>query len=358
MSDDNPRDPAPEPGVEAIARTPVQIKQPIRILAVDGGGVGGIMPVRLIERLVNDHPALLQKADILAGTSTGGLVALGLATGLTPTDLTATYRTWIPRIFSRENQRSWPFSYLRAKFRPSGLRAAATAIAGTKTLRDLIKPVVIPVLALERPQPKDGPSWHYPAGVFLSTAHRLVGKPDLERFHSESWPCVDVALATSAAPTYFPAHRVDSALLGRWRFWDGGLVANNPAMVAVGEVTRVSGRPRPDVRILSLGTGYQDTLMRAADWGQARLPIPKYIISAQLDASVGSTAFLMRQLFGRHVIRVSVPLSATEGFEMDDPNCIGRLIERTDGYYAQDLQTVRQPDGKTEDLLAWLRTYW
>ncbi|HUR54552.1 MAG TPA: patatin-like phospholipase family protein [Gemmataceae bacterium] len=362
MSTDNPHGPAPEPGTGAVARTPVPLKQPVRILAVDGGGVGGIMPVRLIERLAVDHPGLLEKTDILAGTSTGGLIALGLGTGLTPTELGAIYQTWIPQIFSRANQRLWPFSLLRAKFRPSGLRRAATAIAGTRTLGQLGKAVVIPVLALERPQPPPPlPSRHFPAGIFLSTAHRLVHNPARAKYHADSWPCVDVALATSAAPTYFPAHRVNSEVLGRWRFWDGGLVANNPAMVAVGEVTRVSGQQRPDVRVLSLGTGYQDTLMRAADWGQARLPIPQYIISAQLDASVGSTAFLMRQLFGRHVIRVSVPLTGKDGFEMDDPHCVDRLIVRTDHYYTEVVQKSRQviqPDGTTEDLIAWLRANW
>jgi patatin-like phospholipase/acyl hydrolase len=337
----------------------VPLPRPVRILAVDGGGVGGIIPIRLIERLAADHPALLEKADILAGTSTGGLIALGLATGLTPAALTKLYQTWIPQIFSAKNRRLWPFSVFRAKFRPSGLRAAVQAIAGTATLGGLQKAVVVPVLALERPQlPPPAPSRHFPAGVFLSTAHRLVGNKKLEKYRSDSWSCLDAALGTSAAPTYFPAHRVNDATVGRWRLWDGGLVANNPALVAVGEVTRVSGQARPDVRVLSLGTGYQDAAIPAGDWGQLNPRAARSIISAQLDVSVGSTAFLARQLFGDWAVRVNVPVRADEGFEMDDPRAVGRLLARADAYYTADRRRVIQPDGTTEDLPAWLNRHW
>ena len=65
---------------------------PIRIIAVDGGGVGGAIPARLIQRLAEVHPGLLDKADLFAGTSTGGLIALGLAKGLSPDQLVDLYR--------------------------------------------------------------------------------------------------------------------------------------------------------------------------------------------------------------------------------------------------------------------------
>jgi hypothetical protein len=145
---------------------------------------------------------------------------------------------------------------------------------------------------------------------------------------------------------------------GEWRLWDGGLVANNPALVAVGEVARVSGQLRPDVRILSLGTGYQDALVRAGDWGQLNPRAARSIISVQLDASVGSTAFLMRQLFGNDALRVSVPIKPSEGFEMDDPSAVDRLLAKTDEYYDTKRGRVTQPDGTTEDLSVWLKTHW
>ena len=57
-------------------------------------------------------------------------------------------------------------------------------------------------------------------------------------------------------------------------------------------------------------------------------------------------------------IRVNVPLSAGEGFDMDDPNCVARLEARADRYYSDDRGRVVQPDGTTENLPDWLATHW
>jgi patatin-like phospholipase/acyl hydrolase len=65
---------------------------PIRIIAVDGGGVKGAIPARMIQLLAGAHPGLLEKADLFAGTSTGGLIALGLAGGLAPDEVVEMYR--------------------------------------------------------------------------------------------------------------------------------------------------------------------------------------------------------------------------------------------------------------------------
>src|SRR5206468_1346812 len=116
------------------------------------------------------------------------------------------YRERCKDIFSRANRRYLVVRGLRAKFAPDGLHAAIEAIAGGLTLGELTaKPVLIPVTAIVRPDGK-----HQPAGVFLSTAFQLTGRPELEKYASGRWKCADAALATAAAPTFFPAHEVES----------------------------------------------------------------------------------------------------------------------------------------------------
>lgn len=340
------------------------MKSPIRILAVDGGGVGGIIPARILDRLTATHPNVVARADIVAGTSTGGLIALGLACGKTPAQLCDVYLRQAKNIFSHTNRRfevEWP---VLAKYRPAGLREAATEIAGTNRLGDLTVPhVFIPVTAVHRPDKS-----HRPAGVFLSTAFRLTGDDALEKYASAQWSCVDVALATSAAPTYFPAHRVkspDPKYPGDWICWDGGVVANNPSLAAVGEVFRLDQAVRmsgarehqgdsPDVRVLSLGTGYRDKIIEAADWGLLECARP--VVGALMDTSVGSTAFLLRQLLGKRAIRVNVPLS--DDYDMDDPTVMDRLDAQARDFAANSLGTVRQTDETVEDLHQWLKTNW
>jgi patatin-like phospholipase/acyl hydrolase len=106
-------------------------------LVVEGGGVGGIIPARLLARLHASHPTLVAQADFVSGTSTGGLIGLGLAHGLTPAQLCELYLSQAKNTFSRSNRRyqiEWPF---RAKYMPDGLRDAVRGIVGDLTLGDL-----------------------------------------------------------------------------------------------------------------------------------------------------------------------------------------------------------------------------
>lgn len=324
--------------------------KPIRIIAVDGGGVGGAIPARLIERIVEVHPELLARADLFAGTSTGGLIALALAKGLSPSDVVKLYTEDTKTIFG-STMRRWEFQWaLQAKFRSDGLRDVIARLLGDEKLKDLARPVFIPVTALKRPDHR-----HVPAGIFLSTIYRLFNDPAKEKYRSGEWSCVDAGLSTSAAPTFFPAHRTgDPALGGEWLLWDGGLVANDPALAAIAELTRFVPREELSFKVLSLGTGYRDIPIEAGDWG--RLNAAPSIIKVLLDASVGSTAFYLRQGFRDDVIRVTPQLSADYG--IDDAAAVPGLIRMVDDDFPRLLQAAPQPDGTSPSLLDWLKKNW
>lgn len=335
-------------------------KSPMRILAVDGGGVGGIIPARLLEQLYAQDPRLLANADIVAGTSTGGLIALGLARGKSPAELCQIYQDKARDIFSRAHRRFLPSRLFRAKFKPDGLREAVREVAGDLTLGQLTaKLVFIPVTALQRSDIS-----HRPAGIFLSTAYQLTGDPTLEKYQSSKWKCVDAALATAAAPTFFPAHEVDDPEVGKWTCWDGGIVANNPALAAAGEVFRLDLQRQntkregpwqsPDVRVLSLGTGYRNIDIDGGDRGI--INSVKNVVAALMDTSVGSTSFLLRQVLGERAIRVSVPLKAD--YDMDDPTVVDSLNGQALEFARNGLSVIRQPDGTNANLHDWLNKHW
>lgn len=330
----------------------------VRILAIDGGGVGGIIPARILTYLTEKHPTFLERVDLLAGTSTGGLISLGLACGKTPAELSAIYKRQIPVIFGWGNRRTWVERTVRAKFRPTGLEQAVREIARPDLTLGALpgKPVFIPVTAVVRP---DGA--HSPAGVFLSTAYSVYAAPAEAKYCSPHWRCLDAAMATAAAPTYFPAHEVDRPEVGgRWMLWDGGIVANNPAMAAVAEVYRLhartrvaAGPPLPDVRVLSFGTGYLDIPISGGDWGLAQSAQP--VVAALMDASVGSTAYMLKQFLGNKVARVTPQLGTD--YAMDDPKAVGRLEEMTDRFCEQI--TVSQTEHSDRIPLAdWLTDHW
>lgn len=74
---------------------------PYRILTFDGGGILGIFSARILHHLLNAYPNLLNNTDLIAGTSTGGIISLGLASGMSPDQLVALYQTNGQAIFDR-----------------------------------------------------------------------------------------------------------------------------------------------------------------------------------------------------------------------------------------------------------------
>jgi hypothetical protein len=204
-----------------------------RILSIDGGGIKGVFPAAFlatVEDAIGDYVA--NYFDLIVGTSTGGIIALGLGLGLSATEILGFYQQYGPEIFRQwtllSKLRHWVF----AKYSDTALREALESTFGDLKLGDSQRRLVIPSLNLDT-----GEAYLY------KTAHH----PRLERDYKES--AVTVALATSAAPTYFPTHQAN----GRLAFVDGGLWANNPTAVAVIEAVATLGWEPKALQVLSLG---------------------------------------------------------------------------------------------------------
>lgn len=212
-----------------------------QILALDGGGYKGMFAAVVLDRLeadlgitVSDH------FDLIAGTSTGGIIALGLGAGLSPGEITDFYVRNGPQIFPGGSRRIVK-RVLKSKYRPGPLRTALEEALGKKTLGDSIKPLLIPSYDLTNDN------------VYI---FRTPHSPRLKRDLRERM--VDVAMATSAAPTYLPAHPLRGL-----RLVDGGVWANNPTTVAIVEAVRTFGRELGDIAVFSLGTTSETTFRSA-----------------------------------------------------------------------------------------------
>lgn len=206
-----------------------------QVLALDGGGVRGIFTAALLAGLEEDMGRpVIDHFDLVVGTSTGGIVALGLGAGLTPREILDFYLSENRRIFA--NRLGWrrvrrPFV---AKYRPRQLAAALRRTFGDKLLGESLVPLVIPSFNLGEN-----------AVYLFKTPHHERLKRD---YRVPMWA---VAMATSAAPTYFPTFRLPGDAV---RLIDGGVWANNPAMVGVTEAVSMFGRTLDALRVLSLGT--------------------------------------------------------------------------------------------------------
>jgi uncharacterized protein len=212
-----------------------------QILALDGGGYKGMFAAAVLERLEVDLGiSICDHFDLIAGTSTGGIIALGLGAGLTPAEITDFYLQHGPEIFPG-GKRRFARRILRSKYRPDALQRALTEVLSDRTLGESRHPLLIPSYDLTNDD------------VYI---FRTPHTPNLKRDLRDRM--VDVAMATSAAPTYLPAHPLRGL-----RLVDGGVWANNPTMVAVVEAVRSFDRELGEIAVFSVGTTTQATFRSA-----------------------------------------------------------------------------------------------
>lgn len=249
-----------------------------QILSLDGGGAKALFTAHVLARFEEDHGVrVVDCFDLIAGTSAGGIVALGLGAGLSPAEIADHYLDLIGKVFPRSQQRKWRMSRVtKPAYSGDALREALTTVLGDRVLGQSVKRLLVP-------------SWNVQSGEvhIFKTPH----SPRLTR----DWrvKMVDVALATSAAPTFFPAAVVDSA-----RLIDGGVFANNPSVLAIAEARSMLGVPLEAIRVMNIGTmgpftDHADRLDTAGigRWGTAAVPLI-------LAASSASTTGLARHLIG------------------------------------------------------------
>ncbi len=212
---------------------PQNNKKAFRILSLDGGGIKGLFSAAVLSFLEDDlNINITDHFDLIVGTSTGGLIALGLGASLAPRDIVKFYVTEGPNIFPANSLLSLK-RYLHRKFDPGPLEAALRSCFGEKHLADSVMRLVIPSYNI-------GEDHIY----LFKTPHHQRLKRDWKV------PLWKVGMATSSAPTYFPAfQKVDHI-----RLVDGGVWANNPTMVGITEAISLLGQPLESIKVFSLGT--------------------------------------------------------------------------------------------------------
>jgi uncharacterized protein len=216
-----------------------------RVLALDGGGVRGAFGASLlaeIERTLGQP--IYRYFDLIVGTSTGGIIAAGLALGMRAAEIRELYETLGVNIFAPA-QRRFMGPLFAPKYSRTALTTALRAVYGDKLIRDAKVRLVVPAVNLTSGRPT----------TFKTPHLRAASTRDLQ------YRVVDVVLATTAAPTYFEHAAVD----GSGAYCDGGLWANNPSLVGYTEAIRIrdelqdatGGAPfaERDIAILSVGTG-------------------------------------------------------------------------------------------------------
>ena len=258
------------------------------ILSLDGGGIRGVMAAKiLVEIEKRTGKRIHELFDLIAGTSTGGILSVGLTKGddpLTAADLLNLYTDRGDEIFSRSLwKRATSVQGLTDERYDQGpLESILTELLGDSELKNTHPDIVVTSYDIERRKP-----------YYFKTSKARDANGDRNHLLRH------VARATSAAPTYFEPLLLNNS---QWRgekesraLIDGGVFANNPAMIALSEALS-SGTKMNKILLCSMGTGTNNRKIlydEAKDWGMLGWIEP--VLSVMMDGMSDSADYLAQQ---------------------------------------------------------------
>lgn len=288
----------------------------IRILSIDGGGVRGVIPARVMQAIEERAgKPLYELFDYFVGTSTGGVLTMGSVLPNAEGKARYTAKEGV-EFFLRESPRIFPPGWIYSvrqmfthKYPSTGVETVFRELFGNAVLGDALKPAIVTAYATNFARPK----------VFKS----------FDALDS-TFAMHDVARATSAAPTFF-----EPVTLSNPRYpltlVDGGVFANNPAMCGLADATK----QHPDVdlseiMVVSLGAGetdYDFTRRNILQWGALQWITGLRILHLFMDGSIDAVSYQLKEMLRRGFFyRVQTELSDKLS-SMDDSRNVPDLLK-------------------------------
>ena len=293
--------------------------QPFYILALDGGGTRGIYPAQVLANLEQKLGVGVKDCfDLIAGTSTGAIIAGAAAAGLPMTEVVALFEREAPRIFRKNLLRLGGF---RSRYDHRALASVIRRYLPEQTLGETETPLLITSSDIAT-----GGVY-----VFKSRYQQELGK---DYVRDGNVALSDAILASCAAPTYF-----DPAAVGNYLLADGGVWAGNPSLIALTDAMAAFGKGLADVSILSLGTGRTALFYRRQkNWGAITgwggIKLFSYLISAQSQAA----ANMSKLLLGRNYRRLDPEI---DHWKLDDTKHLGNLKALADRDFAAEFRQIQ-----------------
>ncbi len=322
-----------------------------KVLSIDGGGIRGIIPAMILAEIEDQTgKSIAEMFDLIAGTSTGGILALGLAMPgdgaekprYRAEELIELYEKEGPRIFSRPpaHRARSVGGISEEKYPSDGIEEVLAEYFGEARLKEARTRIFVTGYEIQLRLP------------FFFRSERAKNSPDYD------FPMRQVARSTSAAPTYFEPAKVEAeGPVDYYALVDGGVFANNPAMCVYVEARRIleaEDSPYPpdtDVLVVSLGTGQLTDRLRyeeAAGWGLLGWARP--VIDVVFDGVSDTVDFQLRELlppskdrtrryyrFQRELVRVSDAMDNASPENLQDLKLLAATMIHEEGERLSEL---------------------
>lgn len=328
----------------------------INILSIDGGGIRGIIPAVIlcaiedgIRARKGDSARLADHVQLVAGTSTGGIIGCGMLIPdasnpkrprYTMGEVLDIYMQRGKEIFSRSARHKFRTlgGLADEKYEASGLEKALEEKFGNTPLSQLLRPCLITSYDIR-----------YRKTVFFGSH-----KTDEGRNKGRDFLVRHVARATSAAPTYFEAANIPSMAGVHHALIDGGVFANNPSMCAYAEARGLTlgGIVKPtakDMYLLSIGTGTvtkEYPYAKAKDFGMMEWVQP--VIDIMMSGNSETVSYQLERLFAAGdnpsgYVRIEPELhNASSEMDLASPENLAALKEAGDKFVAENLDLIKR----------------
>jgi uncharacterized protein len=287
----------------------------LKILSIDGGGIRGVFPAHILRCIstrleINLH----EHFDMIAGTSTGAIIAAAVACEIDPDKIISLYREYGELIFARKTP-WWPRKFgtepvVHSVYDSDSLRKVLRDIFGERKLGEILKPLLLPA-----------------TDIGNGCVHVFKSGYSKNFMRDKDVYVRDAVAASCSAPTFFDPTKVNEYLLA-----DGGLWANNPSLAAVIDAKRRLKIDFSEIKILSLGTGHAKTcygVQNDKKWGFATGWKGKEFISFIMSLQAQSTNnYLELMLEEGQMLRLN--FESDQQLPLDDCSTVDDLISRAD----------------------------
>jgi len=227
-------------------------KEVFKILSIDGGGIRGIFSAHILKRIQEEIKIEFhEEFDLIAGTSTGSIISAALAINIPISTVEDIYKKNGGEIFRKNPLNMW--GLFKCKYKKNRLEAILRSIFKNKTLSETLTRLIIPS-----------------TDIANGCVHVFKSNYCNDFVRDKNVELTSAVLSSCSAPVYFNPNKVNEYLLA-----DGGLWANNPALVALSEALgKRLNIKKKNIRILSIGTGigfkYYDLNDYQKNWGLVR----------------------------------------------------------------------------------------
>ena len=297
------------------------VKSKHKVISIDGGGIKGIVAIKVLMAIEEEMQELLtNNVSLVAGTSTGAIIAASVAKGIPMGVLLDKYIAFGEDVFKNSFSRkvSNLFGLRGSKYKKEDLSGLIYKELGTDSIGSVYNDLLIPSYNMTKARPE----------IFTSKSNIDLGS---------------AVIASASAPTYFKPMIINGS-----EYIDGGIIANNPSMLAYTEIKSKYNSIASDISILSIGCGSSPkNYNNASKW-----PTYKWI-KPLLDIAVNSDMSIVHNQLVKvynsiktpeNSIRINENITKSMNSNMDDASrCnINTLIEFGDYVVAKNSKRIKE----------------